>query len=297
MSVAVCAGLRIQLFGQPRFYFNGEPYTFHSRPRALVLLTFLLMNRGAHLTRDFVAFTLWPDDSETEARGKLRRHLHQLTTALPPSPVPYVTSVEETIAWNEEAHVWLDVDEFERCVSDESRWADAVALYEGDLALSVYDDWIVPVRERLRRQYLDTLDHLLLRARSRRDFALATTYAGRILANDQWREDVLRQLASIRYESGDRAGALREIDVFARRLADEMNVELMPETLALRGVMLRGGALPESAPREPSGGAPAVNVVPFVGRADLYRGAPAQVGLRPHGRQDHETLPKKLMRT
>lgn len=267
MDVAVRTGLRIQLFGQPRFYFNGEPYAFHSRPRALVLLTFLLLHRGAHLTRDLVAFTLWPDDSEAEARGKLRRHLHQLTSALPASPVPYITSVEETIAWNDDAPLWLDVDEFERCVADESRWADAVALYEGDLALSVYDDWIVPVRERLRRQYLDTLERLLFRARSRRDFALATTFAGRILANDQWREDVLRQLASIRYESGDRAGALREIDVFARRLADEMNIELMPETLALRGLMLRGSALPESAPHEPADGSAPVNMVPFVGRA------------------------------
>ncbi len=268
MDDAARTGLRIHLLGQPRFYYGGEPFAFRARPRALVLLVFLLMHRRAHLTRDLVAFTLWPDDSEAEARGKLRRHLHQLGSALPASAHPYVGSQEDVIWWNEDAGAWIDVDDFERCVADEARWTEAVDFYEGDLALSVYDDWIAPIRERVRGQYVDTLQRLLFRARSRRDFALATNYAERILANDQWREDVLRQLASIRYESGDRAGALRAIDAFARRLAAEMNVELMPETLALRALMLRGSALPDAAERRSVDTAFPASVFPFVGRSD-----------------------------
>lgn len=267
MGDAVDPGLRIHLLGQPRFFWNGEPYAFHSRPRALALLAFLLLHRGAHLTRDLVAFSLWPDESEAEARGKLRRHLYQLTNALPPSPVPYIVSVEETIAWNDAAAVWLDVEEFEHCVAEEARWPQAVELYEGDVVLALYDDWIGGIRERLRRDYVGTLERLLFRARSRRDFATAISYAERILASDVWREDTLRQLASIRYESGDRAGALREIDVFARKLAAEMSAELMPETLSLRAVMLRGGALPDAAAPGAVDAAAPPNVLPFVGRA------------------------------
>ncbi len=267
MDDAARSGLRIHLLGQPRFSYNGEPYAFHSRPRALALLAFLLMHRGAHLTRDLAAFTLWPDESETEARGKLRRHLHQLSIALPKCAVPYVASKEDAIWWNEAAGVWVDVDEFERCVADETRWPQAIALYEGDLAPAVYDDWIAPIRERLRRQYVGTLERLLFRARSRREFAIATAYAERILANDQWREDALRQLASIRYESGDRAGALRAIDGFALRLAAEMSVELMPETLALRALIVRGAALPDSAAGLAVDTAFPSSSFPFVGRA------------------------------
>ncbi len=267
MENVVVPGLRIHLLGQPRFFYEGERYAFHSRPRALALLAFLLLHRGAHLTRDTVAFTLWADDSEAEARAKLRRHVYQLTNALPPSSVPYVVSVEETISWNDAASVWVDVDEFERCIAHESRWPEAAQLYEGDLAPAIYDDWIAPMRERLRREYTGALERLLFRARSRRDFAHAISYAERILANDPWREDTLRQLASIRYESGDRAGALREIDVFARQLSAEMNAELMPETLALRALMLRGGALPDSAAHGTADVPEAANVLPFVGRA------------------------------
>jgi len=259
--------LHIHLLGQPRFSYNGEPYAFHSRPRSLPLLAFLLLHRGAHLTRDLVAFSLWPDDSESDARGKLRRYLHQLSSALPPSTVPYITSQEETICWNDAAGVWVDVDEFERCIGDEARWTAAVDLYGGDLALPVYDDWIAPIRERLRRQYIAVVERLLFRARSRRDFATAISYGERILANDRWREDMLRQVASVRYESGDRAGALREIDIFAQRLAEEMGVELMPETLALRALMLRGGALPDAAAQESFELRRPGNVLPFVGRS------------------------------
>ncbi|HEV3152834.1 MAG TPA: AAA family ATPase [Candidatus Baltobacteraceae bacterium] len=260
-------GLRIDLLGQPRFFYNGEPFAFHSRPRALPLLVFLLLHRGAHLTRDFVAFSLWPDDSETDARGKLRRYLHHVTSALPPCAVPYIASKDDSIRWNDEAGVRVDVDEFERCAGDDTRWHEIVELYRGDLAPAVYDEWISPVRERLRRKYIAVVERLLLRARSRREFTTALSYGERILATDRWREDTLRQIASIRYESGDRAGALREIDVFAERLADEMGVELMPETLALRALMLRGGALPDAVQESIDTPVPG-NALPFVGRVE-----------------------------
>ena len=84
--------------------------------------------------------------------------------------------------------------------------------------LRVYDDWIIAERERLRAQFLTALEKLLLRARSRREFAAAADCARRILENDPWREDILRQLMSIRYESGDRTGALHEFEGFAERL-------------------------------------------------------------------------------
>ena len=53
MDDAVEPALRIHLLGQPRFFFQGEPYAFHSRPRALPLLAFLLLGclRGWYSVR------------------------------------------------------------------------------------------------------------------------------------------------------------------------------------------------------------------------------------------------------
>jgi len=258
--------LRIHLLGQPKFTWRGEAYAFHARPRCLALIAFLLLHRDAHITRDALAFTLWPEDSEDEARGKLRRHLYHANAALPSSNVPFIVATGETVVWNDEAATWCDVDEFERACADEARWTDAVALYRGDFAPTIYDDWVFPLRERLRRQFISILENLLVRARSRRDFAGALGYAERILNHDAWREDTLRQLASVRYESGDRAGAIRDIDAFARRLMDEMSVEVMPETIALRTLMLHGKALPDGAGAVPVHPRVASRV-PLVGRS------------------------------
>jgi DNA-binding SARP family transcriptional activator len=257
--------VRVHFLGQPRFVTDGEAFVFRTRPRGLALLAFLLLHRDAHLTRDVVAFALWPDHSEEQARADLRRHLHNVTHALPPSPVPYLRTVDDTVGWNPDAPVWFDVDAFEAAVRDPTRAAEAVELYGGELLPGVFDDWIFPIRDRLARAYVAALERLLVDGRSRRDFTAAAAYAERILIHDPWREDAVRHLASIRYDAGDRAGALRVLDDFAQRLRAELHVDPMAETIALRGSILRGAALHDSARSDIAAGAPDA-VFPFVGR-------------------------------
>jgi DNA-binding SARP family transcriptional activator/tetratricopeptide (TPR) repeat protein len=242
------------------------PYKFIAPPRTLPLLGFLLLHRDAHLTRDTLAFTLWPDESEETARANLRRHLNYLKNALPRGGGWFSTD-GDTVGWNRASDSWLDVAEFEALAARDDRLEEAVELYAGDLLPAMYDDWIIVTRDRLRSAYLAALDKLLLRARSARSFAAAAGLARRILAEDPWREDALRSLIAIRYESGDRTGALLEYDDFARRLARDMGVEPMPETVAVRDLVLRGAALPESADALPGEGAPsALAAFGFVGR-------------------------------
>ena len=177
----------IRLFGQPRFAVSGKPHRFSAPPRTLPLLAYLLLHRGAHLTRENIAFALWPDDSEEEARANLRRHLHHLKEALPHSDAPWFVAEGETVSWQTPSDAWFDVDAFERHIAAQEL-DEAVALYAGDLLACVYDDWIIAERERLRAQFLTALEKLLLRARSRREFAAAADCARRILENDPWRE-------------------------------------------------------------------------------------------------------------
>jgi predicted ATPase/DNA-binding SARP family transcriptional activator len=268
--VDAASAFEIRLFGQPRFTVSGQPHRFSAPPRALPLLAYLLLHRGAHLTRENVAFALWSDDSEDEARAKLRRHLHHLKEALPHAGVPWFVAEGETVSWPTPSGAWFDVEMFERHIAA-GELDKAVALYAGDLLPSVYDDWIIAERERLRAQFLTALERLLLQARSRREFAAAADYARRISESDPWREDILRQLMSIRYESGDRTGSLHEFKAFADRLQRELGAEPMVETIALRDIVLRGGALPEhpdmvvvSQLQDAPNRAP---LLPFVGRA------------------------------
>ena len=266
--------LQIFFFGQPRFVFDGAPFRFSAPPKATSLVAYLLLHRDGPLSREKLAFTLWEDDTEEDARANLRRHLHHMQRALPSvaDDEPWILADVDTIQWNPKSKAWLDVAEFEQLAHEAGGRAAAMELYTGDLLENLYDEWLFAERDRLRNLYLSTLTELIIESRGRRDFGRAISYAQRVLANDPWREDTLRQLMAVRYESGDRAGALAAYEAFDRRLRDEMNVDPMPETAAIKDVILRNAPLGDGANVQKVYSAPGQSpspdvLLPFVGRA------------------------------
>ena len=263
-------GLEVRLFGQPDIRYAGSPIKFAKRSATLAMLALLVLKRGRALSRESVAFTLFPDNDEASALAELRRYLYLANKALPPrAGDPWILSDTETVRWNDSAEAFIDVVEFERFAGENAMQERAVELYAGDLLENVYDDWVLTERERLRALYFSALDDLIDRFRAERNFAAAISYAKRVLSSDPWREDALRALIAIRYESGDTAGALSEYDRFAKRLRDELAIAPMPETVAVRRSILRQEALPGAvgAARMGSDNEPrSVSVMPFVGR-------------------------------
>ncbi len=269
--------LHIHLLGRPHFLIDGEPAEFASLPRTWPLWAYLLLHSSHPVKRETLAFTLWPDEPEASARANLRRHLHDLKRILPaPDGSPgrdWLLIDARTIRWNPECDYRLDVIEFERLSGSGDTLAEAVALYKGDFLESSYDDWLFYERERLRDLYLADLSQLIVRSRAERDYPLAATYAHRLLEIDPFREDALRQLMAVRYEAGDRSGALQAYEQFARRLREELGVEPMPETAALREAVIREARLPGGTGFDASSPVPGSSanrverlLLPFVGR-------------------------------
>jgi DNA-binding SARP family transcriptional activator/tetratricopeptide (TPR) repeat protein len=240
--------LEIRFFGQPRFVRDGASFRLAVPPKALSILAYLLLHRGTRISRDTLSFAVWPDEDEDEARARLRKYLYRLAKALP-AESDSILADGGTLRWNESCALWFDVWEFEDALSTK-RYDEAVSLYEGDLLEGLYDEWLPELRERYRSRFFAALDDRLLAARRDRDLASALAYAQRILAADPWREEVVRSLMSIKYESGDRAGALQIFDEFARRAREEMDVAPMSDTVALRDAILRGSVPMESEERD-----------------------------------------------
>ncbi|HEY9084822.1 MAG TPA: AAA family ATPase [Candidatus Tyrphobacter sp.] len=230
--------LEVGFFGQPRFAVDGSPFRLSVPPKALLILAHLLLHRGTAVSRDALSFTIWPDESEDEARSKLRKYLYRLTKALPADGA-CLHADGDTLVWNDGHALRFDVADFEDALAT-GRYDDAIASYSGDLLEGYYDDWILARRERYRAEFFAALDDRLLAARRTRDLAKAQAYARRILAADPWREDVVRALMSLKYETGDRVGALHIFDEFAVRAREEMDVDPMSDTTALRDAIVRG---------------------------------------------------------
>ncbi|HTV73615.1 MAG TPA: AAA family ATPase [Candidatus Acidoferrales bacterium] len=235
------------------------------------------------MKRGDVAFDLWPDDPAEEARAKLRRHLHRLLRALPKRNEPWILADELILHWNGGDDAWLDVAAFEAAVRDEARMQEAVEYYAGDLLSPLDDEWIVPIRERLRAAYTTALSSLIARARSQNAFGAALQFVQRLLASDPWREDALRLLMTLRYEAGDRAGALHAFEQFQRRLRMELDVDPMPETLALREQLARN-ALAAAAPTRSQAPSESAQSLRFVGRGSEMEQLTANWSRAKHGR-------------
>src|ERR671925_1535759 len=136
--------------------------------RAESLLAYLLLHRDAPQQRQHLAFLLWPDSSEPQARTNLRHVLHNLRRALPELD-RLLDVTPRTLQWRADAVVWLDVGAFEAAVARADSAGDdgglaalreAVALYTGDLLEGCYDEWLLGERERLRQRHLAALERL-----------------------------------------------------------------------------------------------------------------------------------------
>jgi predicted ATPase/DNA-binding SARP family transcriptional activator len=222
---------RIRLFGAPAFVF-GDPIANTLPKRSLSVLAYLLLHRESQHTRDHIAFELWPDVTEDEARAHLRRAFYTLQLWLPRPEIPWFTADRRHARWNASAPYLLDVEEYEAALRG-GRLADAADLYTGDLLESVDDEWVVPERERFREMQLDALRRLVTQRRNAGDVAAAIESAEKALKIDPWLEAFVRDVMEMRSLSGDRASALREYRSFEEALKREMNASPEQETTDL----------------------------------------------------------------
>ena len=252
--------LRVHLLGYARVLLDDAPLPTAGRPKTLPLFAYLLLNRRAELQRETVAAALWPEADLGEGRANLRRHLHYIDAMLAPACTtePWLLRTATTLRCNPALPLWLDVAEFERLSADPQTATEAAALYEGDLLPNADEPWLLYERERLRGAYAGCLTTIAAAQRARRNYAEAIGTIQKILALDPFREDAVRTLMTVRYESGDGAGAVREYERFAASLREEMGVAPMTETTAAYRAIVEGtpatgpAASPEPPPAQES---------------------------------------------
>jgi DNA-binding SARP family transcriptional activator len=274
MSDQASAPLRIRLLGELDLRHGDVPVPPLGSARAESLLAYLLLHRAAAQPRQRVAFLLWPDSSEPQARTNLRHLLHILRRALPGAD-RFLEATPRTLRWREDAPCWVDLAAFEDAISRADRSEDpaqevaplreAVELYGGDLLESSYDEWLLEERERLRRRWLQALERLVELLESRGEHAEAIGYAERVLRADPLREATYRMLMRLHHARGDRARALRTYHACAATLERELRVEPSPATRRAYEELLpaRGAA----AGGERTAGTGLLGRPPLVGRA------------------------------
>ncbi len=231
--------LVISLLGQFNLTYCGEPVPQLSADRPVSLLAYLLLHRHTAVSRQQLAFTLWPDSSDSQARTNLRNVLHNLRQTLPEAE-RFLEATFSTLSWRSGAPYALDVATLTEAVAAASAAADgaekrghletAVQVYQGDLLPDNYDDWIVPLREELRQTYLNALQQLIALLETQQAYRAAARYAQRLIQQDPLDEPAYVQLMRLHALSGDRAGVRRVYEQCAATLRRELDVEPGPAT-------------------------------------------------------------------
>lgn len=240
--------LIIQLLGQFNLLVDGQPVNSLNAERPQTLLAYLLLHRHAPQSRQHLAFLLWPDSSESQARSNLRNLLHTLRLVLPDAD-QFLQIEPMTLGWRSEAPFVLDVAQFEQAidkagqVEDDAQaqsWLDtAVALYQGDLLPANYDDWLVPLREELRQKFLVALEKLIVLRERSGNYRAAIHHAQSLLQQDPLNEVAYVRLMRLHALSGDRAGVRRIYQTCVIALKRELGVEPAPATQTAYEELLR----------------------------------------------------------
>ena len=270
--------IEIDLLGGFAVRIDGRavPAAEWRRRQAAALVKLLALTPHRTLHREQVIDALWPDAGLDDAAPRLHKAAHYARRSVG-DPRALVLA-GDTVSLFPDADVAVDAETFERCARqalaavDGPGAADVAAaaaaagdLWGGDLLPEdPYEPWLEGPRDRLRQLHRE----VLRRAGQWGDLARADP------ADEDASLAVARQLAA----SGDRRGALRQLERLERALRGELGVTPGPAIAALRAELLAVEAPHPEGPRWPA--APPLGRDAELGRIDRLIAA-ASAG---HGR-------------
>ena len=240
------------------------------------LLAFLVLHNDSAQSREHLAFLMWPESGEAQARTNLRQLLHNLRRALPVE-CSLLVADNQTVRWLPDSSCAIDVVEFEAAVHKSlstkegdlsgAREAleEAARLYQDDLLPDLYDEWLRARREQLRQQFADVLSRLAALLEKLGDYPAGIRHATRLVTLDPLREAYYQSLMRLHLRNHDRSSALRVYHQCMRNLQRELGVSPDKETQSLFMQALKSEDLPGTPASRPSYAA--TDLSPMIGRA------------------------------
>jgi DNA-binding SARP family transcriptional activator len=225
------------------------------RKQAVTLLKYLITQLDRPVHRERLLDCLWPGVDQSRGWGRLKVTMYYLRHELRGNGMSdeVVKTVGNAYLLRRDA-VWVDVDVFERLVSegrvlqDQAQWSDALQryveaqrLYRGDyLEEETFADWCAEERERLRELYLEMLARTAECHSALGQYAEVVQTYRKALVFDPCRESFHGLLMKYLVKSGRPDLALGQYRRCQQVLAREFGTEPLPETQRLYQKILKG---------------------------------------------------------
>ena len=254
------ARLEVRLLGAVEVIFDGRRLRAFNSLRLQRFLALIALRRDPqHRAR--LAFELWPDSDERQARTNLRKLLHDFRHSLPDNG-EFVEIDNEIVRWIPNGPSEVDVLRFHDAMTAGDLEL-AARLYLGDLLPACYDDWVLDERAKLRAEAYGVLVRLTEEAATRDDHRATIRHARRIIDLEPTDEAAVRIQMEAHLALGDRAAALRCYHRYAEVLQRDLGVA-PGEAVGAIYQQLRAGTLKREGVRGKD--LAPVAEAPFVGR-------------------------------
>jgi DNA-binding SARP family transcriptional activator/predicted ATPase len=251
--------LSIWLLGGFQATLNGQPVRGFESDKVRALAAYLFAEPTEH-RREQLAGLFWPEAEERGARHNLNQALYDLRRNLKNATrvdrseheIEYFISTHQTVRFNTESGVKIDLKEFEErihgcqvhtpkvqdgCERCMVLLREASDIYRGEFLAGFsldgcpeFERWLVIQRERNHRHALKAYDLLSTWNRQNGDYSEAESFARRAVALDPLWEQAHRQLMLSIWLGGDQNEALVQYAECRQILSDELQVEPDMET-------------------------------------------------------------------
>ena len=210
------------------------------------MLIFLACNRKTY-QRSQLAEMFWYERSEEQAASNLRTLLSRLR----PHVEEYLLIKRDTVSFNHELPLSLDVIEFRQNLAKTRQLSilqpevvsileHTLNLYKGDFLTGFnlpeafgFEELVIQEREELKRMLLEGLERLVTFYQQQKEYQSATGWIARLLEIDPLNEEAHRRKMLLLVLAGQRNAAMLEYRSYLRYLAQEHDISPEAETSAL----------------------------------------------------------------
>jgi len=258
------ARLKVRLLGGVEISLDGRRLRAFNSLRLQRFLALIALRRDLQ-HRSRLAFELWPDSDERQARTNLRKLLHDFRHSLPDTG-EFVEIDNEIVRWIPTGPADVDVLTFRDALAAGDLEL-ATRVYSGDLLPACYDDWVLDERAKLRAEAYGAFMRLTEETAGRSDHPATIRYAQRIIDLEPTDEAAVRIQMEAHLALGNRAAALRAYHRFAEVLERELAVA-PGEAIGAMYQRLRAGTLDHDEVQAAAHGEDLAPIAesPFVGR-------------------------------
>jgi DNA-binding SARP family transcriptional activator len=236
----------VEIFRDPAKPFAPDAWTTR---RARDIFCYIATSKHRRVPKDVLIEAFWPDEDPAVVEKNFHptiSHIRKALNSRQSLKQNFLIFRDGAYQLNPELSYSIDSEEFERLIAeaevakrekDAARFRGsleaAYALYRGEFMSGDYDDWAEERRSFYAEQFIRVLSALAKLSFSEKRWSAALKYAGEVLKDDPFREDMHRLVMKTHAAQSKPASVKKHFEGLQTLLKKELGIEPSPETRKL----------------------------------------------------------------